>query len=424
MHPTRKLSVFVLFLMFPVAGQVTANPGNFPGQAASGLTNFFIPAKFPPSAGVLEIALSAVNDGISENRPPSVNPPPPVNPPENLRLRPTFSPLPHQNQFTPILALSNLGQTPIRPPRSEGFAIRISQNYTAIHLFHLRGGLDMGIDTEQLLYRIDLEWVLGRRLGVRRTEPPGSIRRFSLSEANSAGPASARTRILFSQNLFALYDGFLDPFLRWYHNLLYLPNYGREDRPDNEFEFFMVDNAMGTDLMRFRKRTWYATDPVIGVFHEMMASERRSVSGSLHISLPLNAWLGSDGGGRGPEAVIFLAGLHHVWVQDRFQFYHSTRLMVPLRSEEQFWEDVRTQLHLLSGAGWQWNQRTEILAQFHYGTPYHRGYNHHLVSGWPLEVVFGVRRKVRSGVVHIAFSEDLLLPAPDFTLQIGLELRL
>ena len=33
------------------------------------------------------------------------------------------------------------------------------------------------------------------------------------------------------------FDGFMDPFLKWYHNTLGVSNYGREKRPHNDFGY-------------------------------------------------------------------------------------------------------------------------------------------------------------------------------------------
>src|SRR5690606_23075324 len=107
-------------------------------------------------------------------------------------------------------------------------------NYSALHFFKNSDEYQIGLDMEILQYQLKTGYNF-----------------------------NAKWSVLFMQAITYKWDGFMDPFLIWYHEELNLPNYGREERGANDY-FYSVSNHESEFSSPQRK--WLLNNPVIGIY--------------------------------------------------------------------------------------------------------------------------------------------------------------
>lgn len=299
-----------------------------------------------------------------------------------------FDPIPHFNQFPLALPYSNKKQYPVRFRENKRIAFRFMQNYTAMHYHDVTDELLFFSDFEQLQYRLDLAYTFSKRLS-----------------------------IMTSQTISYKWDGFMDPFLNWYHDLLNLPNYGREFRPENEFKFRLEDPQTGKTLWQPKPGEWAISATVFGLFYSLVHEENQQMIISIHAQMPMGDVNSSPVTG----SFDISPALMYARRFGDIDVYQSFMVFIPGKNSNGFWGTADVHLKMLSGMQYSHNSHSQWLMQFQYGTPYFNRYEGHILSQYPLELVFGYRFTGKSGRYTIGFSEDLYVPAPDFTIHLSYE---
>ncbi len=297
-----------------------------------------------------------------------------------------FAPIPHHNQFPAIYPFASLNQYSFPIEGGERTSLRVTQNYTALHFYKNSSDFRMGHDLESMQYRVDVAHSLGGRF-----------------------------RGMYSQSATMMWDGFMDPFLNWYHDALKLPNYGRELRPENDFEFY-IDDENGENLVSPRNKVWYLNDPVLGLFYILNRNDSH-VALSFHVKLPVG--ISRRGAGSGGMA----GGVKAEYARTfrAFDVFQSGMIVVPGKSNNVFWNEATWHVLMMSGASYRWGEGREALVQFHYGNSPFRKIENHRISHYPVEVVLGYRLSRAYGIWTFGFSEDLQIPSPDFTVSISFQ---
>jgi hypothetical protein len=300
-----------------------------------------------------------------------------------------YTPLPHYNQFPMVIPISNLNQYPLDVPDNARFSVRFAQNYTAAHLYQESVPIDFGMDMEILQYRFDVAYAV-----------------------------NSDFTVMYSQAFTYMWDGFMDPFLNWYHDLLGLPNYGREKRPNNEYEFFLYNTETGDSLWDPRSRSFLVNSPVVGAFYQLLNREHQNLLIGAHFQFPTgDAMRGISSGGT--DMAFSMMYTHRYKAVDILQM---GQLTVPGNANSgTIWDSLEMHLNILSGVQYNHNDKSQFIVQFHYGTPYYSDVGNNVIGDYPLELVFGYRYTGRFGSYYAAFSEDLLFPSPDFTLSLGFQ---
>lgn len=300
----------------------------------------------------------------------------------------SFTPLPHYNQFPLVIPISNLNQYPIDFPENARFSVRFAQNYTAAHLYQKLGPIDFGIDMEILQYRFDVAYAV-----------------------------NSDFTVMYSQAFTYMWDGFMDPFLNWYHDLLGLKNYGREKRPDNEYELFVYSTETGDSLWDPKSRSFMVNPPVIGAFYQLLTREHQNLLIGVHLQFPTgDAMRGITN--RKTDMAFSMMYTHRYRSLDIMQM---GQLVAPGKSNSgTIWDSAVMRFEMLSGVQYNHNIKSQYIVQFHYGTPYFSDVRNNVIGDYPLEVVFGYRYRGKFGTYYAAFSEDLSFPSPDFTLSLGM----
>lgn len=98
------------------------------------------------------------------------------------------------------------------------------------------------------------------------------------------------------------YDGFLDGFLNWYHDLLGIPFPERKQRPSDAFGYQYEPD--GQQAIRFRKPGTYLGDIRLGI------GRRHDANAQSVLSVTLPTHTGGDGFARGVPTVSLLNTLH------------------------------------------------------------------------------------------------------------------
>jgi hypothetical protein len=281
----------------------------------------------------------------------------------------------HQNQYplyTPWLTV------PARPVATGGpVSVRLTQRYTAMHYFAKGGGWEYRQDLEQSHWLLDV--AVDTRFG----------------------------QVMLSQGAVYRFGGVMDPFLNAYHEALGLPNYGRELRDVNLYEFTMTDGNGWS--MAPRGRVWLPMDPLLTWFRpgrvDLALSVKVPVYGE-EASVRSGTW---DAGvearhvaSLGPDwSASFAMGYIHRGKTDRLPGRH-----------------VRSTPHASVAVGrkagsWLWAAEVATHPPLFQGTDFPR------LEKSTIELVMGASIPTRAGMLAITFSEDLSVTAPDFTIGVA-----
>jgi hypothetical protein len=219
--------------------------------------------------------------------------------------------------------------------------------------------------------------------------------RIDLNVARDLGP---RAFVQAEASLNGAYGGFLDGFLKWYHNLFGLRMPEREIRPNNVFAY---DIALpdGRDISRS------PSDLFLGDLR-LGAGYRYNRFVQTVVSLTLPTTTGPAGYGRG---TISLSALNTVRAQfgRRFTYEGSAGLgFTPTHGEL---ADYQRQLFLsaTSGLRFRFWGRQSLFANLFYHSPYYHDVTLHALDRHELSLDFGWLLRTKSGREwKIGMTED------------------
>jgi|GEM_PF-4167937 len=289
-----------------------------------------------------------------------------------LSLPPDDPSLGHQNQYplyTPWLTV------PARPIAADGrYGVRVIQRYTAMHYFAKGGGWEYRHDLEQSQWSLDA--AINTRYG----------------------------QILVSQAAVYRYGGVMDPFLNAYHHALGLPNYGRELRDPNLYEFSMTDGDGW--VMTPRKGLWLPLDPVLTWFHTGVLDLAFSAKMPLY---------GKEASVRSGTWDVGVEARHVSLLDADWSAAFSMGYIHRAKTRRMPGRHVRSGPHAAAALGrrigtWVWAAELATHPPLFQGTGFPR------LEKATIELVVGARIPTRAGILAITFSEDLSITAPDFTI--------
>lgn len=220
--------------------------------------------------------------------------------------------------------------------------------------------------------------------------------------------------------------GFLDGFLEDFHDAFGLPDYGRSQRPDNEFLYYVEKDG----------EQWFESEfggmhPVdSSVSAEYLLTDRgdpRAPGGrfTAALSYALKLPVGDETAGFGSGKLDHRVALPLRWTADPFALYLVPAFSL-LSDPDTLGADVEV-LNVIGtflGAEWAFARNWSALAGLNfYTSPFENtGIGQFDDDSLQLDVGF-IWNPAPDARLELSFSEDLTRPAPDFSLRMGLGYR-
>lgn len=215
-------------------------------------------------------------------------------------------------------------------------------------------------------------------------------------------------------------DGFLDHFLNEYHDLLNVPDYNREFRPDNEFLYFIRDN--GGQWFAAKEGGLHPADATLTAKYRLL--DRRTgpfqttLGAAYLLKLPLGDETNGFGGGRFDHGVSLMSR----FTKDALSL-HLNATYILLTDPDTIAADVRTEniYGVLAGIDYRLNPDWSLSAFVNwYTSPTADDTGIMQLDDDSVEIVFGLTRRLNEkSRLEFGFSEDLTQAAPDFTVHWG-----
>jgi len=208
--------------------------------------------------------------------------------------------------------------------------------------------------------------------------------------------------------------GFLDPFLRSYHEALGLPNSGRELQPDNQYSWDYSDaggNAVWSD-----QAGWEMGNISLRLRQKLTQEEGWGLSMLAALQLPTASK--SRGWGRGAPDVA--AGAVYSWKKNSL-FGHLEGWLIHPFAKDESGLNIQSYARASTTLGWQLKRPLSLLVQIQGGlSPYDSGIQQ--LDQSPSQISFGIRWAMsRKAVLTFAFVENMSQQTtPDFGFTIGL----
>lgn len=305
-----------------------------------------------------------------------------------------YGPLQTMNRFP--LHMMVLTPRPVNAelPGSEALETTLAMEYSNT-FFDLRNDRwDIVIDMEMLVAELSMVYGVTEKLALRLEVP-----------------------------VISMQAGFLDGFLENYHDLLGVGNYGRENRPKNEFSY----QAAKEGRLWFQGESFGLHIGDISVSSQLalpaLRLGRYQLSSAVLGTLKIPVSDSDSGVGSGGYDVGFFLPVK--WKGDRWCIH-----MMP----GAIWIDdpntlgaqvsARNSTSLFVGAAYEYNHKWRLLAQFnYYSSPFEKTGLDELDKG-ALELSFGIQRTLTKTLYwEFAFCEDLTRAVPDFNIRIGMTWR-
>jgi len=296
----------------------------------------------------------------------------------------------HRNQFPLLLPLGFVAQAPIEVPQNKKSGFTIRQNYTAIHFFKDSPKRKIGFDMEYLRY----EFQFGYKL-------------------------NSHWLMQLSYGATWHWDGFMDPFLIWYHENLNLPNYGRETRDPNDF-FYLVEAQEQVSRISIQQRKWYTSDPVFSVYNQLIQEDHMRLSLGFNAQLPL--WKLHYG--MSNRSLNLAISTYFAYRIGAFDLFQNVKFVLPGDADHFLWKETQSWLEASTALSYSLSGQHHLLSQLNYGQSPFRATDGNRLDDPPIEFIFGYRYHGKFGRYTFGFSEDILLPGPDFTVILAYELPL
>jgi Protein of unknown function (DUF3187) len=302
-------------------------------------------------------------------------------------------PLPVVNRFP--LHLLFLTPRPVSPeiPEVKQIAAALGVEYSSIFFDHHNQRWDVLMDMEMMTLDLSVEYGLAPRLAIRLDAP-----------------------------VVMMNDGFLDGFLANYHDMLGVPNYGREKRPANTFAYQVSKD--GDLWLDGRSGNLMVADATFSLEVELhRPSSKRGLADTLIASMKLP--VGDSEKGLGSGAWDYAVYWSVAWYAERWSLYVMPGLAW-IGDPDTLGADItaRNSASLFVGTAYHYSPKWHWLAQINgYTSPIESTGLSDLDNG-SLELDLGFQYRIRDPWTMVfGFGEDLTRAAPDFTVHLGLMWR-
>lgn len=217
--------------------------------------------------------------------------------------------------------------------------------------------------------------------------------------------------------------GFLDGFLEDFHDAFGLPNYGRDQRPENEFLYFIEKD--GEQWLESEFGGMHPVDPSLSLEYRLTDhGEPRAPGGRFTASLSyaLKLPLGDETAGFGSGQLDHRVAVPLRWIGDPFALYLVPSFSI-LSDPDTLGADIRVRnvFGTYVSAEWAFARHWSVLAGLNfYTSPFEAtGIEQFDDDSFQLDVgmIWSPAPDLRW---EFSFSEDLARPAPDFALRLGL----
>ncbi len=221
--------------------------------------------------------------------------------------------------------------------------------------------------------------------------------------------------VMASLGLEGAYDGFLDPFLNWYHDFISLPVPARsEDRPENKFAN-RIELPNGTVIDRERDGAFIG-DLRVGAGWRMT----RHLQTVLMLTLPTST--GPDGFGRGVVSTNLVTTARFPFAR-RWTWESTAGLGYTPRHETELKPFQNTTFgSVSSGLRWRFSGQQAVFANVIYLSPQYHGTGFAALDQREVTIDFGGLFRIGNGPEwQVGITEDLAPagPALDLSFRIG-----
>jgi len=274
---------------------------------------------------------------------------------------------------------------PLTPGR---LSLGVAMDYTSVFVNERKGDWEAVVDMEMTALDVTLAYGFTERLSVSVSIP------------------------FVSMN-----SGVLDPFLEVLHSTLGLPNYGRKERPQDEFAYHILEN--GKAWFTGRSGGSHVTDSTVSAKLSLYGEKQTdTVTGSLLFRLKLPTGNAEHGFGSGgfDQGVFFLSR----FLLDPLALYinpgimHLSKPDVPglsVPTDETIWGVLLCGEYYL-------NRSWSLLTQLSYYTSPFEDIGIPHFDGQSLQLALGLTYGPTPGTyLEFSLSEDLSRAAPDFTVH-------
>ena len=276
-------------------------------------------------------------------------------------------------------------------PEQGELSADMSIDYTSVYFNKHNRQWDVLMDMETTILDLSLAYGLSRRLAFQLDAP------------------------IVSMNA-----GILDGFLEGYHDAVGVPNYGREERPDNTYGYYVAKN--GRSWVEGRPGVFTPADATLSAKLSLWPdSDSTGWTGSLLLSL--KAPTGDSSAGSGSGRYDYGVFVPMTWSGRKWAL-HVMPGMIRNSDPETRGAEVSAQdsYSLFAGISYSYSRWTTVMAQFNaYSSPIETTGITEL-DGPALEMAVGFHHKLDNAwTLTFAFCEDLTRAAPDFTVRLGLK---
>ncbi|QTA92766.1 DUF3187 family protein [Desulfonema magnum] len=224
--------------------------------------------------------------------------------------------------------------------------------------------------------------------------------------------------------LISMNDGFLDGFLEDYHNMLGVPNYGRENRPKNEFAYVLQKE--GQDWFKSESGGCHPGDSSVSLKIPLADEKEPFLPWSLSLSYTLKIPTGDEDHGFGSGGFDHGVFLFSQFNLSPFVLYLNPGFIFLTDPETSGPEiSVNNIFALLIAGEYIFNDQWTLSAQFNYYTSPFENTGIRSLDDDSLELAVGFTRELTSAMtLEFAFCEDLSRSEPDFNVHTRLIYRL
>jgi hypothetical protein len=213
------------------------------------------------------------------------------------------------------------------------------------------------------------------------------------------------------------WDGFMDSFLRSYHDSLGLPNGDRALRPDDDYQWYYRD-AFGTDVWR-DEAGWESGNALLRLKQNFMQSDHNGLAFLAALQLPTGSVTRGWSNGE-PDAG---AGMVYSWRGEAWFAHLEGWAIFPFRKSD---PGIEYDPYARGSGvlGWTWKDRLALLGQVQGGnSPYNSGIAE--LDSSPVQLSFGVNWMVTSrSMLNFTFVENITQDTtPDFGFTVGFSYR-
>ena len=289
--------------------------------------------------------------------------------------------------------------TPVNPAATSRSGLAFQPYVDPGQRWRFRLGLEYGSAIEYNLPSAQPSWLLDAEL-----------MRLEVGVVRELGP---RTFLLAELPLLGVYDGFLDGFLEWYHDLFGIDMPERDARPRNTFAYELAPPGGGTPITRDRSSLF------LGDLRLGLGYRYNSVLETIgSVTLPTS--IGPDGYGRGTLSVNAVTTVRAP-LSSRFTYEGS--LGVGFTPHDGELADLQRELFLsaTSGLRFRFWGRQSVFANFLYHSPYYENVTLPALDRRELSLDFGWILATKAGEWRLGMVEDLEPSGPgiDLVFRLG-----